>query len=52
VPSASVELIWLAGIPVSYILAHYFIFSKKKLLPEIFFAVLFILVVFFQIWHL
>lgn len=52
VPSASVELIWLAGIPVSYIMAHYFIFSRKKLFPEIFFAVLFIVVAFLQIWYL
>jgi len=52
IPSASVELIWLAGIPVSYILAHYFIFSRKKLLPEICFTVLVLLVAFFQIWYL
>lgn len=52
VPSASFELIWLAGIPVSYILAHYFIFTKKKLLPEIFFAALFIIVAFMQILYL
>jgi len=51
-PSASVDLILLAGIPISYILAHYFIFSRKKLLPEIFFAVLFLIIVFMQIWYL
>jgi Family of unknown function (DUF6427) len=50
-PSASVELIWLAAIPVSYILAHYFIFSRKKLLPEIFFAVLVIIIILMQIWN-
>lgn len=48
-PSASVELIYLAGIPLSYFLSHYFIFSKKKLLPEIFFSALFILVAILQI---
>lgn len=52
VPSAGVELVWLAGIPLSYILAHYFIISKKKLLPEIFFTVLFLLVVIIQIVYL
>jgi hypothetical protein len=52
VPSASVELIWLAGIPISYIMAHYFIFSRKKLFPEIFFTVMFIVVAFLQIWYL
>lgn len=51
-PSASVELIWLAGIPISYILAHYFIFKLKKLLPEIFFAAMFIIIGFMQIWYL
>ena len=39
-PTVSVELIWLIAIPVSYFLAHYFIFARKKLVPEIFFAVL------------
>ena len=51
-PSASVELIWLAGIPISYIIAHYLIFSKKQLFPEIFFAALFILIILMQIWFL
>jgi hypothetical protein len=51
-PSASVELIWLASIPVSYFVAHYFVFSKKKLLPEIFFAALFIIIIVMQIWNL
>jgi hypothetical protein len=51
-PSASVELIWLAAIPASYIIAHYFIFSRKKLFPEIFFASLFIIVIVMQIWYL
>jgi hypothetical protein len=49
-PSASVELIYLAGIPVSYFLAHYFVFSKKKLMPEIFLAALFIIIIVQQIW--
>jgi hypothetical protein len=52
VPSASVELVWLAAIPLSYIMAHYFIFSRKKLFPEIFFAVMILVVAFFQIWYL
>jgi hypothetical protein len=52
VPSASVELIYLAAIPISYILAHFFIFSKKKLLPEIFFAALFIIIILMKIWYL
>jgi hypothetical protein len=52
IPSVSVEMIWLTGIPVSYFLTHYFVFVKKKLLPEILFTLLFLFVLLIQIWHL
>jgi hypothetical protein len=48
-PSVSVEMIWLISIPVSYILSHYFVFVKKKLIPEIFFSVFFVLVLVIQL---
>jgi hypothetical protein len=48
-PSVSVEIVWIAAIPVSYFLTHYFVFIKKKLLPEIMFAVLFLFVLILQI---
>jgi len=51
-PSVSVEIVWLISIPVSYFLAHYFVFVKMKLVPEIFFAVLFVLILLIQIWYL
>jgi hypothetical protein len=51
-PSVSVEIVWLISIPVSYFLSHYFIFSKKKLIPEIFFAALFIIIAALQIWYI
>jgi hypothetical protein len=51
-PTVSVEMMWLAGIPISYFLAHYFIFVKKKLLPEIIFSLFFILIGLIQIWYL
>ena len=51
-PSVSVELIWIAGIPISYFLTHYFIFVKKKMVPEIFFSVFFLLILLIQIWYL
>ena len=51
-PSVSVEIVWITGIPVSYFLAHYFVFAKKKLVPEIFFSVLYILILLIQIWYL
>ncbi len=51
-PSVSVEIVWLISIPFSYFLAHYFVFIKKKLIPEILFSVLFVLVLLIQIWYL
>ena len=50
--SVSVEIIWIIGIPVSYFLTHYFIFVKKRLVPEIFFSLFFILIILIQIWYL
>jgi hypothetical protein len=51
-PSVSVEIIWITGIPVSYFLTHYFIFSRKKLIPEILFSVFFILIITIQALYL
>lgn len=50
--TVSVEIVWLAGIPVSYFLSHYFVFVKKKIIPEILFSLLFILIALIQIWYL
>lgn len=49
VPSTSLELIFIAGIPLSYILAHYFIFSRNRILPGVFFPVLFLFVIIVQV---
>jgi len=43
-PSVSIELVWIAGIPASYILTHYFVFVRKKIIPEVIFAVFFLLI--------
>ena len=51
VPSASIELIYIAAIPLSYFLTHYFIFSKKQLIPEIFFTAFFVVNIVVQIWY-
>jgi len=51
-PSVSVEIVWLTGIPVSYFLTHYFVFAKKKMVPEIFFSVLIVLILLIQILYL
>lgn len=51
-PSVSVESVWITAIPVSYFLTHYFIFIKKRWLPEIFLSVMFLLILAIQITYL
>jgi len=45
----SIEIFWFAAIPISYILTHYFVFKRKRLIPEILLTTLFILVILLQI---
>ncbi len=52
VPSASGELIWFVAIPVSYIVAHYLIFSHNKIIPEIVFSIILLVLIFMQILNL
>ena len=47
-PSVSVEIVWIAGIPACYMLAHYFIFEKKKIFTEIVFTLFVLLVILVQ----
>ncbi len=49
IKGVSVEIFWLAGVPASYLLSHYFVFSKQRLIPEILFSLLFVLVALMQI---
>ena len=51
-PSVSIEMIWITAIPASYILAHYFVFVRKKILPEIMFSGLFVLNILLQIFYI
>ena len=51
-PSVSVEIVWIMAVPVSYFLSHFFVFVRKKLIPEIFFSVLFILIFVIQVFYL
>lgn len=51
-PASSVEMIWIISIPSSYFMAHYFIFIRRKIVPEILFSVFLILVLCIQIWYL
>jgi hypothetical protein len=48
-PSVSVDIIWMAGIPLSYFLAHFLIFFRRKVIAEISFALFFFLVFMIQI---
>lgn len=52
VPSVSAEMIWIAGIPGCYFLSHYFIFQKRKVLPEIVFVLFLLMVLSIQLWYL
>ncbi len=48
-PSASYEMVWLAGIPESYFLAHFFLFLRRKIVSEILFTIFFLTVVLMNI---
>jgi hypothetical protein len=51
-PSASVEMIYIISVPLSYIIAHYFVFSRKKVMPEILFTLIFIIVIVLQVIYI
>jgi len=51
-PSASAEILWLTGIAASYFITHYFVFARKKVVPEIFFTGLIILIFLIQILYI
>lgn len=48
VPSVSLEIVWIASVPACYILAHYFVFEKKRIFSEITFSLFFVLVILIQ----
>jgi hypothetical protein len=48
----SVEIHWLAVIPPSYFISHYFVFSRRKVFPEIMLAVLLVLAALAQVVNL
>jgi len=51
-PSVSVEIAWITIIPVSYFFTHYFVFVRRKLVGEIFFGMLVVIITLVQIWYL
>jgi len=44
----SLEIFWIASIPLTYFLCHYFVFSRRKKIKEIIFIVLLLLVTIIQ----
>ncbi|HBC78293.1 MAG TPA: hypothetical protein DEO60_14590 [Bacteroidales bacterium] len=48
----SAEIHWFAAIPASYFLTHYFVFSRRKLIPEIMLVALFMLTAVVQVANL
>ena len=51
VPSASCEIIWILGIPLSYFIATFLIFSKRKIIAEILFSFFFLIIMLIQIMY-
>jgi hypothetical protein len=50
-PSVSDEIIYIIAIPVSYLISHYCIFMKRKVIPEIFFTAILALIIMVQIMY-
>jgi hypothetical protein len=50
-PAVSVEMMWIAAVPVSYILSNYFIHLKRKIISEILFDLFFILILMIQLLY-
>lgn len=50
-PSVSVEMIYLTAIPACYIMAHYFVFLKKRVVPEIMFSGFLLLVILLNVFY-
>jgi len=46
--SVSFEIIWLAAIPMSYFVSHYFVFARNKKIPEIMLITLLLMVMVIQ----
>jgi hypothetical protein len=52
IPGISLEVFWIGGVPVSYFLTNFFVSSKRKLISEVWFLLLFIVVATVQIVYL
>lgn len=51
-PAISVEMMWITAIPASYLMAHYLIFTGRKLIPEIILTGLIMMVLIVQVLNI
>jgi hypothetical protein len=51
-PAVSVEMMWIMSIPASYLVVHFFVFSTRKVITEIIFSVMLLLVFLVQILYM
>ncbi|NMC37548.1 MAG: hypothetical protein GYA41_04410 [Bacteroidales bacterium] len=52
VRSVSVEIFWLAAVPASYFISHYFVFAgRRRIIPEVYFLILFLGIALTQVLH-
>jgi hypothetical protein len=52
IPSVSVEMVWLLSIPVSYFMTHYFLFTRGRTVPDVFFSIFLLAVMLVQVLHI
>jgi hypothetical protein len=50
-PSVSDEIIYIIAVPISYLISHYYVFMKGKIIPEILFTAILALTILVQIWY-
>jgi hypothetical protein len=50
-PSVSDEILYIIAIPISYFISHFYVFTKRKIIPEIFFTAILALTILVQIWY-
>jgi len=51
-PSVNLDVVWLMAIPLSYLLTNYFVFIKKKIIPEIIFSGFCLLIILVQVLYI
>ena len=47
--SVSIEIIWIAAIPAVYIISHYFVFARSRIIPEVLLMTIIIMMIVVQV---